>query len=264
MLLKGKKAIIVGVANNKSIAYAIAKIFKDNGASIALSWPSEALQKRVEPIAKELGADFTFPCDVTKDEEITASAELVKKNWGNVDILVHAVAFANRGDLQGRFIDTNRAGYALALDVSSYSLVAMCKAFEPLFNENGSVMTLSYYGAQKVITNYNVMGVAKAALESCVGYLSYDLGASKGVRVNAISAGPLKTLAASGISGFSHILNHMEHHSPLKRNITIEDVAGTALYLASDLSQAVTGGVLFVDAGYNRSGIQINALEGSE
>lgn len=263
MLLKGKKAILFGVANNKSIAYGIAKAFKDNGTSLALSWPSEALKKRVEPIAEELGADFTFPCDVTKDEEIDAAAELVKNKWGNVDILVHAVAFANREDLQGRFIDTNRAGYALALDISAYSLVAICRAFEPMLSKNASVMTLTYYGAQKVITNYNVMGVAKAALEANVRYLAYDLGA-KGVRVNAISAGPLRTLAASGISGFSKILNHFEIHTPLKRNVTIEDVGGTAVYLASDLSSAVTGEVLFVDSGYHCSGIQIDVNGFSE
>ncbi|SHN60281.1 enoyl-ACP reductase FabI [Desulfovibrio litoralis] len=256
MLLKDKKAVIFGVANNKSIAYGIAKAFKDNGASIALSYPNDAIKKRVEPIAKELGADLIFPCDVSQDSEITNSAEIVKKHWGNIDVLVHAVAFANREDLQGRFIDTNRAGYATALDISSYSLVALCKAFEEIMNPGSSVMTLSYYGAQKIITHYNVMGVAKAALEACVGYLSYDLG-EKDIRINAISAGPIRTLAASGIGGIALILNHMEKFTPLKRNVTIEDVGNTAVYLASDLSKSVTGEVLFVDAGYHRSGIQI-------
>ncbi len=258
MLLQGKKAIICGVANNKSIAYGIAKAFRDNGAELALSWPSEPLRKRVDPIAEELGAAFTFPCDVTKDEELAASAAVVREKWGKADILVHAVAFANRDDLQGRFIDTSRDGFSLALDVSAYSLVALCKTFEDILNDNGSVITLTYYGAQKVITNYNVMGVAKAALEASVRYLSYDLGA-RGIRVNAISAGPIKTLAASGISGFNKILNHIEQYTPMKKNVTIEEVGNSALYLASDLAAGVTGDVLFVDAGYHTSGIQIAA-----
>ena len=257
MLLHGKKAVIFGVANNKSIAYGIAKAFRDNGAEIALSWPGEALRKRVDPLAEELGAAFTFPCDVTKDAEIQGAADIVKAKWGNVDILVHAVAFANREDLQGRFIDTSREGFALALDISAYSLPALCRAFEPILNDNGSVMTLSYYGGQKVITNYNIMGVAKAALEASTRYLAYDLG-PRGIRVNAISAGPIKTLAASGISGFNKILNHIEHHSPLKRNVTIEDVGNTALFLASSLSGGITGEVLFVDSGYNTSGTQLD------
>ncbi len=256
MLLKGKKAVICGVANNKSIAYGIAKAFVEHGAEIALSWPGEALRKRVDPIAEELGAAFTFPCDVTSDQELANAAATVKEKWGNFDILVHAVAFANREDLQGRCIDTSREGFALALDVSAYSLIGLSRAFEPLINQNGSVMTLSYYGAQKVITNYNVMGIAKAALEASVRYLSYDLG-EKGIRVNAISAGPLKTLAASGISGFGKILNHIEHYTPLKKNITIEEVGNAALFLASDLASGVTGDVLFVDAGFQTSGIQI-------
>ena len=256
MLLTGKKAVIFGVANNKSIAYGIAKAFRDNGAEIALSWPGEALRKRVEPIAEELGAAFTFPCDVTKDEEITAAAETVRERWGKADILIHAVAFANRDDLQGRYIDTSRAGFALALDISAFSLAALCHAFEPILNDEASVITLTYYGAQKHIVNYNVMGVAKAALEASVRYLAYDLGA-RGIRVNAISAGPLKTLAASGISGFGKILNHIEKYAPLKKNVSIEEVGNTALFLASPLASGVTGDVLFVDAGYNTSGIQI-------
>ncbi len=256
MLLAGKKAIVCGVANNKSIAYGIAKAFRDNGAEIALSWPSEALRKRVDPIAEELGAAFTFPCDVTQDAELAAAADTVRQKWGKADILVHAIAFANRDDLQGRFIDTSREGFSVALDVSAFSMVALCKAFEPLLNDNGSVMTLTYYGAQKAITNYNVMGVAKAALEASVRYLAYDLG-ERGIRVNAISAGPIKTLAASGISGFHKILNHIERYTPLKKNVTIEEVGNAALFLASDLSAGMSGDVVFVDAGYHTSGIQI-------
>ncbi len=257
MLLSGKKAVICGIANNKSIAYGIAKALKDNGAKIALSWPSEALQKRVEPIGEELGADFLFQCDVTSDEQLANSARTIKEKWGNFDILIHAVAFANREDLQGRCIDTSRAGFALALDVSAYSLIGLCKNFEPLMNKNGSVIALTYYGAQKVITNYNVMGIAKAALEASVRYLAYDMGAN-GVRVNAISAGPIKTLAASGISGFGKILNHIEQHAPLHKNVTIEEVGNAALFLASPLASGISGEVMFVDAGYNTSGIQIS------
>ncbi len=210
----------------------------------------------MDPIAEELGATFTFPCDVTKDEELAAAPEAVRKHWGTFDILVHAVAFANRDDLQGRYIDTSREGFALALDVSAFSLVSLCKAFEPLLNDDGSVITLSYYGAQKHITNYNVMGVAKAALEASVRYLAYDLG-PRGIRVNALSAGPIKTLAASGISGFGKILSHIEKYTPMKKNVTIDEVGNAALFLASPLASGVSGDVLFVDAGYHTSGIQI-------
>ena len=258
MLLQGKKALILGLANNKSIAYGISKAFRDNGAEIALTWPSEAIQKRVAPLAEELGAAFTLPCDVTCDEQITAAAAEVKNRWGSFDILVHAVAFANREDLQGKFIDTSRAGFSLALDVSAYSLVAVSRAFAPLLKDNGSVMTLSYYGAEKVITNYNVMGVAKAALEASVRYLAYDLG-ERGIRINAISAGPIKTLAASGIGGFSRILNHIEKYSPLHRNVTIEDVGSTALFLASDLGSSISGQTIYVDSGYSISGTQLES-----
>ena len=254
MLVQGKKALIFGVANDKSIAYAIAKELKDNGASIALSYAGEALKKRVEPIHEELGGDFHFQCDVTDDQALTESADLVRDKWGSFDILVHSVAFANRDDLKGRYVDTSRAGFHLAMDVSAYSLVALCQAYEKLMNDNGSVMAMTYYGAEKVITNYNVMGVAKAALEASVRYLAMDLG-ERGIRVNAISAGPLKTLAASGISGFKTILSTIEERAPLRRNITQEDVGKTGLFLASDLSQAITGEVIHVDAGYNIMGI---------
>lgn len=254
MLVQGKKALIFGVANDKSIAYAIAKELKDNGASIALSYAGDALKKRVEPIHEELGGDFLFQCDVSSDAAIAESAALVKETWGNFDILVHSVAFANRDDLKGRYVDTSRDGFHLAMDISAYSLVALCKAFDPLLNDNGSVMAMTYYGAEKVITNYNVMGVAKAALECSVRYLAMDLG-ERGIRVNAISAGPLKTLASSGISGFKTILATIEERAPLRRNIIQEDVGKTGLFLASDLSRAITGEVIYVDSGYNIMGI---------
>ena len=257
MLLYGKKAVIFGVANNRSIAYGIARAFRDNGAELALSWVGEALRRRVEPLAEELGAACTFPCDVTRDDDIRAAADLVRSRWGTADILVHAVAFANRDELQGRYVDTSREGFALALDISAYSLVSLCKHFETILSGDASVLTLTYYGAQKHITNYNVMGVAKAALEASVRYLAYDLG-QRGIRINAISAGPIKTLASSGISGFSKIFSHIEKYTPLGKNVTIEEVGNTALFLASPLSSGLTGDIVFVDAGYHTSGIQIS------
>ena len=260
MLLQGKKALIMGLANNKSIAYGIAKAFVDNGATIALTWPGEAIRKRVEPLAEELGAAFTMPCDVTDDSHFESAAATLKEKWGTFDILVHAVAYANREDLQGKFIETSRAGFGVALDVSAYSLVAACRTFSPMMAENGSAMTLTYYGAEKVITNYNVMGIAKAALEASVRYLSYDLG-ERGIRINAISAGPIKTLAASGIGGFSRILNHIDTHSPLHRNVTIDDVGSTALFLASNLATGITGQTIYVDSGYCVSGTQLAGAE---
>jgi len=254
MLLSGKKALIFGVANDRSIAYAISKMFKEQGAALAFNFVNEAIRKRVEPLSEELGAEFIFPCDVTKDEEISQAAQLVRERWGGVDILVHSVAFANREDLSGRYIKTSRAGFALALEVSCFSLVAVCRAFEPLMSEGGSVMTMTYYGAEKVIPNYNVMGVAKAALEASVRYLSVDMGVN-GIRVNAISSGPLKTLASSGISGMKTIFKHLEERAPLRRNVTQDDAAGLALFLASDLSTCVTGETIYVDAGYNIMGM---------
>ena len=254
MLLSGKKALIFGVANDRSIAYGVAKAFKEHGASLAFGYPGDAIRKRVEPISEELGGDFIFPCDVTSDADIEAAAAIVREKWGQVDVLVHSVAYAHQDDLKGRFVDTTRSGFALALDVSAFSLVALCKAFDTMFTQDASVMTMSYLGAERVITSYNVMGVAKAALECSVRYLASDLGV-KGVRVNAVSAGPLKTLAASGITGFKGFLPIVEERSPLKRNITQEDVAGTAVYLASGLSSGVTGEVIYVDSGFNIMGI---------
>ena len=254
MILKDKKAAIFGVANNKSIAYGISKSFKDNGARLAFSYVGEAIQKRVEPISQELGGDFIFPCDVSSDESIAEAAAIVKKEWGNLDVLVHSVAFAQREDLQGRFIDTSREGFRIALDISAYSLVALCKAFEDMLNPGASVITMTYYGSTKVITNYNVMGVAKAALDCSMRYLSTELG-PKNIRINAISAGPIRTLAASAVSGMRDMLSELAERVPLRRNVSIEDVGGLATFLASDLSSGVTGDTIFVDAGYNIMGV---------
>ena len=254
MILKDKKAAIFGVANNKSIAYGISKSFKDNGARLAFSYVGEAIQKRVEPISQELGGDFIFPCDVSSDESIAEAAAIVKKEWGSLDVLVHSVAFAQREDLQGRFIDTSREGFRIALDISAYSLVALCKAFEDMLNPGASVITMTYYGSTKVITNYNVMGVAKAALDSSMRYLSTELG-PKNIRINAISAGPIRTLAASAVSGMRDMLSEQAEKSPLRRNVSIEDVGGLAAFLASDLSSGMTGDTIFVDAGYNIIGV---------
>jgi enoyl-[acyl-carrier protein] reductase I len=254
MLLKDKKCAIFGIANKRSIAYGVASQFKEHGARLAFSYASDAIRKRLEPINEELGGEFLSGCDVTKDEELTTSAAEFKDNWGEIDVLVHSIAFADRDDLQGRYIDTSREGFKLAMDVSAYSLVAMCQAFEPILAPNASVLTMTYYGSTKVIMNYNVMGVAKAALEASVRYLAADLGDS-GRRINAISAGPIKTLAASGISGLGSILSHIEEKSPLHRNVTTDDVGRTAVYLGSDLSSGVTGEVIYVDCGYNIMGL---------
>jgi enoyl-[acyl-carrier protein] reductase I len=254
MLLTGKKALVFGVVNERSIAYGIARALREQGAQLGLSYAADPIRKRVEPIAEALGADFVFPCNVTADEEIARAAATVAERWGGVDILVHSIAYANREDLAGRFIDTSREGFRVALDVSAYSLVALCRAFEPHLAPGASVITMSYYGAGKVVANYNAMGVAKSALEASVRYLAVDLG-SQGVRVNAISAGPVRTMAASAISGFRSILETIEQRAPLKRNITLDDIGRSALYLASDLSSGTTGEVLFVDCGYNIMGV---------
>lgn len=253
-LLEGKKALIFGVANTKSIAYAVAKLFKEEGAELAFTYAGDALEKRVVPISEELGGKVCIKCDVSSDESIKEAFEVIEKDFGNFDILVHSVAYAPSEALKGRYLDTDRNAFKVALDISAYSLVAVCKASEKLLNDNGSVMCMTYYGAEKVVMNYNVMGVAKSALESSTRYLAYEMG-ERGIKVNAISAGPIKTLAASGIGGFKNILAHIEEHAPLRTNITQEDVARTALYLATNLSSGVTGEVLHVDAGYSIMGI---------
>ena len=254
MLLQGKKALILGLANNRSIAYGIAAALKAQGARLAFNYVGDAIKKRVEPLSEELGGEFTFQCDVCDDAQINEAAAVVKEKWGDLDILVHSVAFANREDLSGRFVDTSRDGFKLALEVSAYSLTALCRAFEPLLAENASVLSMTYHGSTQVIPGYNVMGVAKAALEASVRYLAYDLG-PKGVRVNAISAGPIKTLAASAVSSMKDLCSIVDRNAPLHRNVTTGDVGGTALYLASDLAHAVTGQVVYVDSGFSTIGV---------
>lgn len=254
MLLKGKKAVIFGVANTHSIAYGIASAFRREGAELAFSYLNDALRKRVMPISDELGGAFTFPCDVALDEDVTNAADLVQKEWGSVDVIVHSVAFAAKDDLKGRFLDTSRKGFQLALDISAFSLVAICKAFEPLLHPGSSVLCMTYYGAQKMIPNYNVMGVAKAALESSVRYLATDLG-SMNVRINAISAGPIRTLASSGISGFHHIGDMFTQRAPIKHLVSIDEIGNAAVFLASDLSSAVTGEVLYADNGFQSTAL---------
>lgn len=250
MLLEGKKALIMGLANNRSIAFGIASALKEQGARLAFNYVGEAIKKRVEPISEELGGEFTFHCDVCDDAQIADAAKLVADKWGTFDILIHSIAFANREDLGGRFIDTTRRGFQVALDISAYSLTALCRAFEPLFNPDSSVISMTYLGANRVIPGYNVMGVAKAALEASVRYLAADLG-PKGIRVNAISAGPIKTLAASAVSSFKDSFNYMATHAPMRRNVSALDVGGAAVFLASVLGRSVTGETLYVDSGFN-------------
>ena len=254
-LLSGKTALIFGVANDKSIAYGIAKKLKEHGAEIALSYAGAVLEKRVLPIADELGVKFCQECDLTDDIAIEALFEKIKKEFVQFDILVHSVAFAPKEALTGRYIDTARAAFITTMNISVYSLLAVAKHAEPLMRENGSIITMTYYGGEKVVKNYNVMGVAKSALDSTVRYLAVDLGASKSIRVNAISAGPVKTLAASGISSFSSVFPVINETAPLRRPIDIDDCGGAAVYLASDLSKNVTGEVLHVDSGFNIIGL---------
>ena len=249
-LLEGKNALVLGLANEKSIAWGIIKAFKEQGANIGLNYLNEHLKKRVEPLAEEVGADFCVELDVTNDEHMDSLANTVKSKWDKVDIIVHSLAFADKNDLSGRFVDTSRKGFSLAMDISAYSLVGVCQRLEPLFSDDSSVIAMTYHGSTKVVENYNVMGVAKAALEANIRYLADDLG-PKGVKVNAISAGPIRTLASAGISGFRSILKVVEERAPLRKNVTPEDVAGTALYLGSGLSSGVTGQVIYVDSGYS-------------
>lgn len=254
-LMEGKRVLILGVANDHSIAWSIAERFRREGAELALTYVNEAIEKRVRPLADSLEVPLVLPCDVASDESIESLFTSLRERWERLDAVVHAVAFALRDELKGRFVDTSRHGFQTALDVSAYSLVAVARHAEPLLAESrGSLLTLTYFGAEKVIPHYNVMGVAKAALEACVRYLAADLG-PHGIRVNAISAGPLRTLSSAGIAGFKSMLHHHQERAPLRRSIAPEEVAAAALYLSSDLGSAVTGEVLHVDAGYNIVGM---------
>jgi len=255
-LLDGRKALIFGVANDHSIAWGIARALHAEGALVGFSSIESLLDKRVRPLAQSLGADFVEPCDVQDDAQIAAVFQRWQARHGSLDILVHALAFARREDLEGAFVDTSREGFATALDVSAYSLVALSRAARPLMASGGAVLTLSYYGAEKVVANYNVMGVAKAALEASVRYLAADLG-PQGIRVNAISAGPVRTLAAAGIAGFKGLYGSFRDVAPLRANITPEDVGRAAVYLCSDLAGAVTGEVHYVDGGFNVLGVPL-------
>lgn len=255
MLMEGKKGVILGVANDKSIAYGIAKACKAQGAKIAFTYLNDSLKKRVVPIAEEFeSGDLVYPCDVSKPEEILALKESLEKDLGQIDFIVHSIAFAPKEGLSGRFYDISKDAFDVAMDVSVYSLIEITRALKPLLSNNSSILTLSYYGGVKYIPNYNLMGIAKAALEMTTKYLAEDLGRD-GIRVNAISAGPIKTLAAAGISDFRFMLKWNEAHSPLKKNVTIDEVGNSGMYLLSDLSSAVTGEIHYVDAGYNIMGM---------
>ncbi len=255
MNLKNKKALIIGVASNRSIAAAIAMAFGLNEADLVLTFQTEKLKSRVEDIAREIDENIEcFPCDLSSDEEIVNLKNHIKKKWGKLDIIIHSAAYAPRELLAGDYVDNvTREGFNIAHDISSYSFVALAKEFSDILNENSSLLTLTYLGSQKVIKNYNIMGLAKASLETNVRYMAQSLG-KKNIRVNAISAGPIKTLAAAGISGFNEILKHVEERAPLKRNITLDDVANTAVFLASDSSSGITGQIIYVDCGYSISG----------
>ena len=254
-LMAGKRGLIMGVANNRSIAWGIAKACAAQGAEIALTSQGDALKKRVEPLAAEVGSNLVLPCDVTDTASMDAVFETLGKTWGRLDFLVHAIAFADKAELDGRYVDTSEKNFTQSLLISCYSFTALAQRAEKLMTDGGSLLTLTYYGAEKVMPHYNVMGVAKAALEASVRYLASDLG-KNAIRVNAISAGPIKTLAASGISDFRYILRWNEYNSPLRRTVTIEDVGGAGLYLLSDLSRGVTGEVHHVDSGYHVQGMK--------
>lgn len=254
MVMNGKKGLIIGVANNKSIAYGIAKACREQGAELAFTYLNDQLEKRVRPIAEELGSSYVYELDVQNPNHIDALAKSIEKDFGKIDFFVHAVAFAPKEALDGAFMNTGKEAFEIAMNVSVFSLVELTKALSPIMNEGGSILTLSYLGGVKYVPHYNVMGVAKAALEMSVRYLAVDLGA-KGIRVNAISAGPIKTLAASGIGDFRFILKWNEANAPLRKNVTIEEVGNSSMYLLSDLSSGVTGEIHYVDGGYNIMGM---------
>ena len=254
-LMAGKRGLIMGLANDKSIAWGIAKACGDAGAEMVFSYQGEALKKRVAPLAAQVGSDFLVECDVTDMASVDALFAEIEQKWGKLDFIVHAIGFSDKNELRGRYTDTSRDNFMMTMDISVYSFTAITQRAEKLMTDGGSILTLTYYGAEQVMPHYNVMGVAKAALEASVKYLAEDLG-KKNIRVNAISAGPIKTLAASGIGDFRYILKWNELNSPLRRNVTIEDVGKSALYLLSDLGSGVTGENLHVDAGYHVVGMK--------
>jgi len=257
-ILAGKRGIVTGVANKMSISWAIAKMFSQQGAEIALTYQGDILKKRVFPLAEEINCTNIYECDVTNPDSMDALFTDIEKKWGKVDFIIHGIAFADKNELRGRYIDTSLENFQNSMNISCYSLTSLAQRAEKLMTDGGSIITLSYYGAEKVIPNYNVMALAKSALETSVKYLAADLG-EKNIRVNAISAGPIKTLAASGIGDFKAMLDAHAATSPLKRNTTQEDVAGAALYLASNLANGVSGEIHYVDAGYNVMGMNITA-----
>ncbi|WP_164659158.1 enoyl-ACP reductase FabI [Tropicibacter sp. Alg240-R139] len=254
-LMAGKRGLIMGLANDKSIAWGIAKALADAGAELAFSYQGDALKKRVDPLAAQLGSAIVLPCDVGDEASIDGLFNALQEKWGKLDFIVHAIGFSDKNELRGRYVDTSRANFQLTMDISVYSFTAVAARAEKMMDAGGSMLTLTYYGAEQVMPHYNVMGVAKAALEASVKYLAEDLG-KDGIRVNAISAGPIKTLAASGIGDFRYIMKWNEYNSPLRRNVTIDDVGNSALYLLSDLSSGVTGENLHVDAGYHVVGMK--------
>ncbi|MDB2548453.1 enoyl-ACP reductase FabI [Paracoccaceae bacterium] len=254
-IMTGKRGLIMGLANDKSIAWGIAKALAEHGAELAFSYQGEQLLKRVQPLAAELGSDVVLPCDVTDNDSLDAVFESLKDKWGSLDFIVHAIGFSDKNELRGRYVDTSAANFEMTMNISVYSFTAVMQRAEKLMTNGGSALTLTYYGAEQVMPHYNVMGVAKAALEASVMYLAEDMG-KQNIRVNAISAGPIKTLAASGIGDFRYILKWNELNSPLRRNVSIEDVGKSALYLLSDLASGVTGENLHVDAGYHVVGMK--------
>jgi enoyl-[acyl-carrier protein] reductase I len=254
-LMSGKRGLIMGVANNRSIAWGIAQAAAQQGAELAFTYQGDALKKRVEPLAASIGSEIVLPCDVTDTGSVDAVFETLKQRWGTLDFVVHCIAYSDKDQLDGRYVDTTPENFTKTLLISCYSFTAIAQRAEKLMPNGGSMLTLTYYGAEKVMPHYNVMGVAKAALEASVRYLAADLG-KQGIRVNAVSAGPIKTLAASGISDFRYILKWNEYNSPLRRGVSIEEVGGAGLYLLSDLSRGVTGEVHHVDAGYHVVGMK--------
>jgi len=254
-LMAGKRGLIMGLANDKSIAWGIAKAVAAEGAELAFSYQGDALGKRVRPLAEELGSNIVLPCDVADMSTVDALFSELKARWGGLDFLVHAIGFSDKNELRGRYVDTSRENFLMSMDISVYSFTAVARAAGAMMGPGGSMLTLTYYGSEKVMPHYNVMGVAKAALEASVRYLAEDFGRD-GIRVNAISAGTIKTLAASGIGDFRYILKWNELHSPMRRNVTTDDVGGSALYLLSDLASGVTGEIVHVDAGYHVVGMK--------